>query len=48
MRKLFEEYGAVAISLAVALIFMIILGPVGDLLGETLKGFVEGFVAPLK
>ena len=29
MRKLFEEYGAVAIGLVIAVIFMVILGPVG-------------------
>ena len=48
MRKLFEEYGAIAISLAVALIFMIILGPVGNSLAESIKEFVSGFAAPLK
>lgn len=48
MKKLFEEYGAVAVGLIVAIIFMIILGPVGDSLGEAIKGFVEGFAVPLK
>ena len=48
MRKLFEEYGAVAIGLVIAVIFMVILGPVGDLLGESIKEFVSGFAAPLK
>ena len=48
MRKLFEEYGAIAITLAVALIFMIILGPVGNSLAESIKEFVSGFAAPLK
>ena len=48
MRKLFEEYGAVAIGLVIAVIFMVILGPVGDSLGGAIKDFVEGFAAPLK
>lgn len=48
MRKLFEEYGTVAIGLVVAVIFMVILGPVGDSLGGAIKDFVEGFASPLK
>ena len=48
MRKLFEEYGAVAIGLVVALIFMVVLGPVGDSLGESIKEFISGFASPLK
>ena len=48
MKKLFEEYGSVAIGLVVAVIFMVILGPVGDSLAESIKEFVSGFAAPLK
>lgn len=48
MRKLFEEYGTVVIGLVIAVIFMVILGPVGDSLAKSIKEFVSGFAAPLK
>ena len=35
--KLFEEYGAVSIGLIVSVIFMVVFGPVGDFLGESVK-----------
>lgn len=43
MRKMFEEYGSVAVGLIIALIFIVILSPVGDSLAHAIKEYVSGF-----
>lgn len=43
MKKMFDEYSSIALALIVTLIFLLVLGPVGNALRETIKDYVTSF-----
>ena len=45
MKKMFDEYGSVALALIVTLIFLLVLGPIGNTLRDTIMDYITSFTA---